>query len=324
MVSVIIPAYNVEKYIWKCLESLSRQTCRDFEAIVVVDGATDNTFALCERFAQTDSRFVVLTRENGGLAIARNTGLDRARGEYISFVDADDYVSPDFLQTLLDGLMQNDCDISACGYVLEEDNGSEIYRTNLAERLLESKDFLNHALIPINLSYGMFACNKLYKASIIKNHHVRFPNKRVMFEDHAFNFQYLKFAEKGCVVSACPYHYVSRKNTGLIRGVDKSGFGTYKWVHYTEVFDELLNDSDSGYDEFKDQIKIMKAWHSATAVRVLAFMNETGSKEYKAMRRYLREIMFVYLKTPYIGIKKKLGLVLSYYAPRLAYRVWAR
>lgn len=323
MISVVVAAYRVEAYVQKCLESISRQTYRDFEAIVVLDGAADNTPAICRAFAREDSRFVVVERENGGLAAARNTGLEHCRGEYIAFVDSDDAVAPDFLSTLIGAMQESGSDIAACGYVREDENGGELYHIDREKAIMSGEEFLNSMLIPINRSYGAFVWNKLYKAQIIREHQVRFPEQRVLFEDHWFNYQYMKYAESGCYAPACPYRYILRSNTGLVINVEKNQQNIEKWLHYTDVFDAIIDDPYQGFDEFKGQIRIMKAWHCATAVRVLAYLGACDSAKYQEMRRYIRKQKTSYLKTPYIGNKKKLGLLLSCYMPRLAYRLWS-
>ena len=324
MVSVVIAAYNAEKYIAKCLESLKKQTYADFEAIVVVDGATDKTADICTEFSKQDRRFITVCRKNGGLAAARNTGLERCHAKYVGFVDSDDYVSPHYLELLVNALETNHCDISACGYVLEDENGNEKYRTERKNECMENASFLNNMLIPINRSYGAFVWNKLYKNDIIRKHHLRFPDaKRYLFEDHYFNYEYMKYAKNGCYTSSCAYHYITRENTGIIRGITENHKAAEKWLHYAEVFDLIIDDPYKGFEEFKEQIKMMKVWHSSTAVRVLAYYGENGTPEYRNMRRYIKENMTAYLKTPYIGAKKKIGMLLTYFAPRLAFRLWS-
>ena len=128
MISVVIAAYNTEKYIAKCLESLQKQTYTDFEVIVVVDGATDKTLMICEEFSKRDRRFIPVYRKNGGLAAARNTGLEKCTAEYVAFVDSDDYVDPNYLELLVKAIQRHECDISACGYILEDENGKSTAR----------------------------------------------------------------------------------------------------------------------------------------------------------------------------------------------------
>lgn len=324
MVSVVIAAYNAEKYIAKCLESLKKQTYTDFEVVVVVDGATDKTLDICEEFSKQDKRFITVYRKNGGLAAARNTGLERCSAEYVAFVDSDDYVSPDYLEVLVNAIEANGCDIAACGYILEDENGNKKYRTKREEEIMDNEMFLNNMLIPINRSYGAFVWNKLYKNEIIKKYNIRFADgKRYLFEDHYFNYEYMKYAACGCYTSSCAYYYITRENTGIIRGIAENGKAAEKWFHYADVFDLIIGDSYKGFDEFKKQIKMMKVWHSSTAVRVLAYYGESDVPEYKKMRKYIRENMIEYLKTPYIGAKKKIGMLLTYFTPKLAFGLWS-
>ena len=324
MISVVIAAYNTEKYIAKCLESLKKQTYTDFEIIVVVDGATDKTLDICEEFSKQDSRFITVYRKNGGLAAARNTGLKKCTGEYIAFVDSDDYVSPDYLEVLVNAIKMNNCDISACGYILQDENGNEKYHTQYKDKLMDNEMFLNNMLIPVNRSYGAFVCNKLYKNEIIKKYNIRFPDeKRYLFEDHYFNYEYMKYAKRGCCTSSCVYHYIARENTGIIRGITENNKVADKWFHYADIFDLIIDDSYKGFDEFKKQIKMMKVWHSSTAARVLAYYGKNNTTEYKNMRKYIKENMIAYLKTPYIGAKKKIGMLFTYFTPKLAFRLWS-
>ena len=324
MISVIIAAYNAEKYIEKCLQSLKLQTYSDFEAIVVVDGATDNTFELCRSFSETDQRFVTVYRENGGPAAARNTGLDSCSGEYVTCIDADDYVDRDFLAVLLEAMESLDCDISACGYVSEDMDMNEIFRTPLTDAIKGQTEFLNSMLVPVNRSYGTFVWNKLYKKEIIEKYNIRFPDERkYLFEDNVFNYEYMKHVRKGAVSSRCPYHYVFRKNTGIIRGITENDRMSDKWFHYSDALDFIIGDTYEGFEEFRNQIGIVKMWITATAVRVLAQYGYQHTSEYKKMRKFIRKNMLKYLKTPYIGMKKKMGMLLTYYTPKLAFRLWA-
>lgn len=324
MISVVIAAYNTEKYIAKCLGSLKKQTYTEFEAIVVVDGATDETLGICEEFSKQDSRFITVCRDNGGLAAARNTGLEKCTAEYVTFVDSDDYVSPNYLETLVNAIQINDCDVSACGYILENEKGNEKYRTDYKSKLMNNEMFLNNMLIPINRSYGAFVWNKLYKNEIIKKYNIRFPDeKKYLFEDHYFNYEYMKYAKSGCYNSSCTYHYVTRENIGITRGITENNKVADKWFHYADVFDLIINDSYKGFDEFKKQIKMMRVWHSSTAARVLAYYGKSNTTEYKNMRKYIKENMIAYLKTPYIGAKKKIGMLLTYFTPKLAFRLWS-
>ena len=115
LISVIVPVYNAEKYIEKCVASIRAQTYRNLEIILVDDGSCDRSGELCEAFALEDSRIVVIRKENGGVASARNAGLDAMHGDYVGFVDADDWIDPEIYEVLLQRMIAENAQISCCG-----------------------------------------------------------------------------------------------------------------------------------------------------------------------------------------------------------------
>ena len=118
MISIIVPIYKVEEYLPRCIESILNQTYQDFELILVDDGSPDLSGDICDVYAETDPRIKVIHQENSGISDARNEGLSRAKGEYISFIDSDDWVHPEFLQQLLYTIEKYDADIAECGKIL--------------------------------------------------------------------------------------------------------------------------------------------------------------------------------------------------------------
>lgn len=190
LVSVIIPAYNVAEYIPFCLDSLISQTYKNLEIICVNDGSTDSTLDIIKEYAEKDSRIILIDKENGGQASARNMGLDTAKGDYISFVDSDDYVSPDFIMRLKDLLEGNSCDIARC-------RGRGVKTHDYEEPPLEKEPVITVRETIQALSvfydgnfYGWYAddsaviWNCLYKASVIGD--MRFEEKLRAIEDEAF------------------------------------------------------------------------------------------------------------------------------------------
>lgn len=123
LISIIVCVYNTEKYIAKCLKSICAQTYANIEIIVVNDGSTDKTAMIINEWQEKDERIVLVQQENKGLAVARNVGLDISRGEYIGFVDADDYIEKDMFQILYDAILQSDCMLSMCAYRIMDTNG---------------------------------------------------------------------------------------------------------------------------------------------------------------------------------------------------------
>ena len=123
VVSVIIPIYKAEPYLKKCLDSIAAQTYKNLEIILIDDGSPDNCGRICDEYAANDPRVKVIHKQNGGMSDARNTGLDNATGEYLTFIDSDDYVSENFVDTLLNALRDNDADMSVCSFVYAAEDG---------------------------------------------------------------------------------------------------------------------------------------------------------------------------------------------------------
>lgn len=126
MISIIVPVYNVEKYLDRCVQSILIQSFKRFELILVNDGSTDNSFEICQKYRKKDSRVILISQENKGLSAARNTGLNNAHGDYICFIDSDDFIEKDYLKLLLNNLKSNNADISICEYFSSNEKGKNI------------------------------------------------------------------------------------------------------------------------------------------------------------------------------------------------------
>ena len=213
MISVIVPVFNTEEYLDKCLESIARQTFADLQIIVVDDGSTDGSGGICEAWAARDSRFQVIHQENRGLSAARNRGIGMARGEYLCFVDSDDFLLPDCLETLLKLCADHGADMSVCSHIYL--NISEVYvpRPQL-QPAAEPEVFSGPRKMSAYLREGKLCCvawAKLYSASLFQT--IRYPEGRV-FED-AFVFHMLAHAAGRIAVTQKP-GYVYRKRSGSI------------------------------------------------------------------------------------------------------------
>ena len=161
LISVIVPIYNVEKYLDRCVDSIINQTYKNLEIILVDDGSPDNCPQMCDDYAKKDSRIKVVHKENGGLSDARNVGMEVATGEYVSFIDSDDYISLDFYETLLETIVDNDSDIVECGVVkFYEDNSFDKYSDDLKVTNYDTVDGLE-GLINEN-PFKQHVWNKLY------------------------------------------------------------------------------------------------------------------------------------------------------------------
>ncbi|MGN0018457.1 MAG: glycosyltransferase [Candidatus Gastranaerophilaceae bacterium] len=201
-VSIIIPVYNVEQYLERCLETVINQTLKDIEIILVNDGSTDNSVDICNRYAQKDSRIKVVTRKNGGLSAARNTGLEHVSGEYIGFLDSDDWVDKDFYEKLYNAAIENDCDI-AFGDIIRKGEHKHKIRLKIPE-IIVAEDIYDKMQLAQNLKNpGVW--NKIYRKHLFDNG-LRFE-EGVYYEDREFSIQIINECKKIVAVPNIYYYY---------------------------------------------------------------------------------------------------------------------
>lgn len=201
-ISVIVPVYNAETYLRRCVDSILAQTFTDFELLLVDDGSTDASGKICDEYASADARVRVFHKPNGGVSSARNLGLDNARGEWIAFADSDDYVDCNWLDSMAPST-DKDCDLSCCGFHLH--NGTDVAVTNKGINFRGSNADLVDKLSQIGMIGVLW--NKLFRRSIIIENGLRLDERFIYREDEEFFFRYLVFC-KECTSAETPtYHY---------------------------------------------------------------------------------------------------------------------
>lgn len=212
MISVIVPVYGVEKYLDRCVESVLNQTYKDFELLLVDDGSLDNCPLMCDEWAKKDERIRVFHKPNGGLSSARNYGLDRVKGDYVAFVDSDDFVHPDYLNLLYSAITQANADISICHYIIFKENDKiDIEKESIG--IIEEHDNVTvfqkyEEYKEVNL---VVAWNKLYKKEIFND--IRFPNGAI-HEDEGTYYKCLYKAQKTAIIRN-PLYYYFYNNDGI-------------------------------------------------------------------------------------------------------------
>ena len=219
--SIVTPVYNADKYLKKSVESILNQKFSDFELILINDSSTDHSFNICNSYAMLDNRVTVLSlKENCGAAEARNRGMEIAKGRYLCFVDADDYIESDFLSVFYNALQEDDYDYIKCGaYEEYYDADERLLYTKVCsindKSYQNKKDIINQVidmeLIPL---FG-YLWNSVYSMSIIKENKVCFDFKLKVNEDFCFNIEYLNFVKKMKCISYCGYHYAKRHGNSL-------------------------------------------------------------------------------------------------------------
>lgn len=274
LISVIVPAYNVEKFIGKCIDSILRQSFKDFEVLLIDDGAKDSTPEICDACAKKDSRIKVYHKENGGLSDARNYGIDRMQGKYVTFIDSDDYVDSGYFEYLYGLITQEeDIQIAICGKksVREDENASpdpEIFHEIITGERAVQKMLCGHGS-------GHSAWGKLYSADLWKT--VRYPKGKI-YEDYATTYRVMALVDKAAWGNAAMYFYVqhiesimhqkcSRRSLSLVDIADEeTEFIVKKWpalkqealarkvTSELKCLQNILNAKNEEFDDYKQKI----------------------------------------------------------------------
>ena len=266
-VSVIVPVYNVEKYLRKCLDSLVCQTLKDIEIIVVNDGSKDHSKAIIEEYVNKYHHILSFKKENGGLSSARNFGIDHASGEYISFVDSDDYIAKDMLEKMYLKAKEHDFDLVMCDFSELHDDGIRRYSCHL-DHDLYSKEEIQHHMV----DYYPSAWNKLYKRILLEK--VRFK-EGVWFEDVEMGYRLLPFVNTIGVVREHFYNYLIRYGS-ITSTVDP------RIYHYIENWNGILDfyKRHDFYDLYKEELEYCYVRYLfATFIKAAAKYNKNEFKK---------------------------------------------
>lgn len=215
IVSVIVPVYNVEKYLERCIRSLQGQTLKRIEILLIDDGSTDGSGQLCDTLAKTDERIHVRHKKNAGQGLARNDGLTAAKGDYVLFVDSDDYIEPDTCLRLSLVMREQKADLCCFGYQIETPEGELFYRARLTADCYEGEAVRRRFALHFfgddpkdEKLRGVSACMTMFRRSIIQEHGIRFPSEReFLSEDTIFNLDFCLYAQKAVVLPSYFYHY---------------------------------------------------------------------------------------------------------------------
>lgn len=224
LVSIIVPIYNAQNYLSRCLDSLLAQTLEDIEIVLINDGSKDDSLAICRAYQERDSRIIVIDQKNAGVSAARNAGLDRARGQYVGFVDPDDWVEPDMYAVMYEKMHRLGCPVCFCNYYKDDKNNSVPKRFKVKKDFLEKQEVIDIVVsnmvgaddIMPHYNYVMgcvWRC--LYKRDFVEQYNLRFEEGVGIMEDLVFNVKGLLKAERLCIVPQFLYHYVQNPKSVL-------------------------------------------------------------------------------------------------------------
>ncbi len=209
-VSIIIPVYNVEAYLEKCLDSAIFQTLQDIEMIVVNDESTDNSLHIIHTYAEKDPRIVVIDQKNRGLGGARNSGIEVAKGEYLFFLDSDDYIAPDTLETLYHHAQEHQLDLIVFNYTKVDEKGTPLTTTNFGNAILSKEEAFRKI---VSLKTSPQAWNKLYRRDLFIDHNIRYPEK-FLHEDLPVTYRLFWYTDQIGYIENSFYFWLTR--TGSI------------------------------------------------------------------------------------------------------------
>lgn len=286
-VSVIIPVYNVEKYLSECVDSVLHQSYQNFEIILVDDGSKDKSGEICDKYASSDSRISVIHKENGGASSARNVGMDSANGEYIFFLDSDDRIENTALEKLLTAITENDCDIAFCqAYAIDEDT-ERVNKSNYGYHRDygsgSAQSFFSEMVKYKEFHVAVWML--LYKRAFLKKNKLRFV-EGIMYEDCIFSFQVYSLAEKAVHVNEYLYYRRYRDNSVMTSKKTEKNFVSAVRAYY-EVVAFSFDVSDSiATEKYLSRI----AFNAVNNYRALSVSDKKKHrKEYRELKKNILE-----------------------------------
>lgn len=298
-ISVILPCYNVEKYIAKSIQSVLNQTYTDFELLVVIDGSPDNSKAIAEDF--NDERITIYEKPNGGLSDARNYGLERAEGEFVYFMDSDDWIEPDLLLDNIAIIAEKDIDVVIFGYIQDdEDTEGRVINSKsmVPPKICLEKGKDNFPTDSHIIGLLGYAWNKIYRKSLLQNNNLKFEKGTSLIEDILFNSQVYQKVTTICFNDKCYYHYLNREVPTLMKKFHANSFDLTKRRIF--AVDDFLKD-------WKVEEAIREQRKAAGVVggirgrihNLYAYKNQLSEKEVK---NYIRKMLNDPLTEKYVRL----------------------
>jgi len=311
LISVIVPVYNVAQYLEKSIASIQQQTYQNLEIILVDDGATDESGRLCEQIAEQDERVLVYHKENEGLSQARNDGLKQAHGDYVIFIDSDDYIHPEMIASLYQQLVKEDADVSSCGVMNVYANSESPQTENQDDYFIcDTEIFLREYLIGEKIPGTI--CNKLIKKEIAAQ--LTFP-KGLIYEDAYYHFDLIKVAKK-YVVNTKPYYYYFHRGDSITTKPY-----TEKDLAYIDIYQKFYTEIVKEYPNLTEVAFFRLAYaHFFILDKMLLDDNFKEFKDYPRIYGYLKKHAFAIFKNTIFRKGRRISALALFVNVRL-YRI---
>lgn len=282
-ISVIVPCYNIVSYLPRCIESILAQTYKNLEIILISDGSTDGTDEVIREYVKKDSRIIPVFKQNSGVSDTRNRGLDIATGDYIGFVDGDDYIEPEMYETLLKNAIENNADISHCGYQMVFPSRVDYYYNTGKKVIQDNKKGIRDIIVGGYVEPS--PCIKIYRKNIVNN--LRMPPDIKINEDVIFNFYAFVNSQKSVYEDLPFYHYILRKGSAATSKINQNKLFDPVRVR-KEIFEYSLKNLDNEIQS------VAYSSYLNSIINLYRVVSNSKLKEYKEdsfiLKRQIKEI----------------------------------
>ena len=302
LLTVIVPVYNVELYLDRCVQSIIQQTYKNLEIILVDDGSTDGSSEMCDQWAQKDSRIQVIHKKNGGLSSARNAGLDISEGEFLSFIDSDDFIELDMYQTMMDALQNSGKDIACCGRIVDLWGKRKKKEYTRSEPKVYSREEAMKEVLCLR-DIDVSAWDKIYRKELFEG--IRYPEGKIS-EDAVIIFQLLEKTNGVIHVGRDFYHYIYRQGSISKATYSHAKYDAYEnCIQITEFFEQKHPDLLSHVKIYNTRIcaGLLEGMYSDTQ-----FIKEY-KKDFEAYRAMFKEGFLFTIRQKGVSVKLKVRLI---------------
>ena len=314
LISIIVPVYNVEKYLKKCVDSIVNQTYKNLEIILVDDGATDNSGKICDELVELDNRIKVYHKKNGGLSDARNYGVERATGDYIGFVDSDDYIDAEMYEKLYEAIKKENVDVAECNLKIVYPEKTDLFTDQKYYQICNKQEYLEEYL-KIEKIFGS-ACVRLTKADIAKK--LKFPVGK-LYEDTYYAYDLIGIVDKYVIVDNPYYNYLMRENS-----ITNAKFNP-RILDLIEIVEKFHTNVYKNYPSLKEAADCRKMYAYFSVLNSILLEEDFKNNSfYKQIIDYFKEEYTKLLRNKYITRNRKLSILLIKFSINLYRKVLLR
>lgn len=318
LISLVIPVYNVEKYLDKCVQSVLAQTYDNFEVILVDDGSTDSSGKMCDEYAKKDSRVIVYHKSNGGLSDARNFGVERCNADLVSFIDSDDYVAEDYLEYLWYLMKKYDADIACANrrvvYENKKKDDKRVAEDKIIETVIDSTEAIKLSCYEPDIFVS--AWNKLYKIDIIKSY--PYPVGK-LYEDLSTTYKLFDMADRIAFSNKCLYYYLQRNSSIMHKRFSRKHF---------DIITAALEQHSFVCEKYPEISKITGSRCASTVISLMSrfdIFDEENSKDiFKDLRNYFKPYFWVTITDKKRSVKYKIycvSVMMGYLPAKIVFKL---